>query len=49
MGWGELMGWLDVMRKQTEPRKVAVDSWEGASEDAQWQEMRRIREEARGR
>lgn len=49
MGWVELMGWLEVVRKQTEPRTVSPESWEGADSDPQWQEMRRIRDEARGR
>jgi hypothetical protein len=49
MGWVELMGWLDVMRVQTEPRTVTPESWEGASEDPWWREARAKRDADRGR
>lgn len=48
MGWNELMGWLEVAKKQTSEVATTPDSWDGADRDGWWVQARQKRNEARG-
>ena len=49
MGWSELNGWLERMRRQKQGPEPDPESWRNAGAEGHWEEWRQNREQARGR
>lgn len=49
MGWRELLGWHEAMRRQIDGAESDPGSWKGTADDAWWANARRARAEERGR